>query len=134
MYKKRRLKYYKDRLVTVSKHASSPVDVVKYVVGKSLARLKERIGKPAPPKFITNPEYHKYEWKPYSGRVILFQASVPPLEYNGSPLMGWGGFFTGDVHVVRVEGGHLGIFREPHVRKLAEKLAEVLGEVNKVVK
>ena len=133
-YKKRRLAYYKNRILTLSKEVGSPVDLVKYVVDKSLRKLRKPISKPAPPKYITNPEYRRYQWKPYGGKVILFQASITPLEYNGSPIMGWEGFFTGDVEVVQVQGGHLGIFREPAVKKLAEKVAEALEEVNEVVK
>ena len=129
-YKKRRLAYYKDRIVSLSKEAGSPVDLVRYVVKKSLNKLRKPIATPAPPKFITNPEYNKYQWKPYSGKVILFQASITPLEYDGSPIMGWSGIFTGDVEVVQVKGGHLGIFREPAVKLLAEELAEVLQDVN----
>ncbi|HKH61041.1 MAG TPA: amino acid adenylation domain-containing protein [Flavitalea sp.] len=133
-YKKRRLAYYKDRILALSKEAGSPVDLVKYVLNKSLRKLKKPIAKPAPPKYLTNPAYRKYQWKPYSGKVILFQASITPLEYNGSPIMGWEGFFTGDVEIVGVQGGHLGIFREPAVKKLAEKLAEALGAINTEVK
>ena len=66
--------------------------------------------------------------------MILFQASITPLEYDGSPIMGWEGFFTGDVEVVSVQGGHLGIFREPAVKKLAEELADALEEINVVAK
>jgi amino acid adenylation domain-containing protein/non-ribosomal peptide synthase protein (TIGR01720 family) len=129
-YKKRRLAYYKDRILSLSKQADSPTDLVKYIVDKSLGKLKKPIAKPAPPKYLTNPAYIKYQWKPYSGKVILFQASITPLEYDGSPIMGWEGFFTGDVEVVSVQGGHLGIFREPAVEKLAEVLAEALRAIN----
>ena len=106
------------------------MNLVKYVVGKSLGKLKKPISKPAPPKYLTNPEYDKYKMKPYGGKVILFQASITPLEYDGSPLMGWSDVFTGDVEVVPVQGGHLGIFREPAVKLLAEELGEILEEVN----
>ena len=133
-YKKRKLAYYKNRIVTLRKEAGSPVDLMKYVVNKSLRKLKKPESKPAPPKYITNPEYNKYKWKPYAGKVILFQASITPLEYDGSPIMGWQGFFTGNVEVVQVQGGHLGIFREPAVKRLAERVAKALEEVNEAVK
>jgi aspartate racemase len=129
-YKKRKLGYYKDRIVTLTKESSSPADLVKYVVKKSLERLKKPLATAAPPKYITSPDFNKYVLKPYSGKVILFQASVTPLEYDGSPLMGWSDYFTGDVEIVNVKGGHLGIFREPAVKKLAEELTGVLEDMN----
>ena len=43
--------------------------------------------------------------------------------------MGWSKHFMGDVDLVNMDGGHLGIFREPAVQTLAEKLTTILEEV-----
>ena len=129
-YKKRRLSYYKDRFISLSKSIQSPFKFLEYIIKKSFERFRNPFGKRPPPKFITSSEYYKYSYKPYSGKVVLFKASIPPLEYNDRPLMGWSDYFTGDVDVISIEGGHLGILREPAVEELAESLNKVLEEVN----
>jgi aspartate racemase len=130
-YKKRRLSYYKDRFITLNKSSQSIMDLIKHVFKKSYDKVKKPFVKPAPRKFITSPDYRKYVYKQYSGKVILFQASKPPLDFDDNrPLMGWSEYFTGEIKHFSVEGGHLGIFREPAVKKLAEELSEVLEHMN----
>ena len=133
-YKKRRLLYYKNRFLQLTKYAPSRFDLLRFVFKKSYDKFKKPFVKPAPPKFITSPDYRKYVYKPYAGKVILFQASIPPLTFNNSSMMGWSKYFTGDVDHIRVKGGHLGIFREPEVAKLAERFSAVLEEMNREIK
>jgi len=129
-YKKRKLSYYKDRILSLRNSNTSGAGILKFFIKKSLDRFKVRFVKPLEKKFIVSPEFNKYILKPYSGKVKLFKASIPPIEVNDSPLMGWSEYFKGNVEVITVEGGHLGIFREPAVKKLAQKLSTVLEEVN----
>ena len=89
---------------------------------------------PPPPKFITSPDYIKYVYKPYSGKVILFKAGNPPLEIEDLPLLGWADYFKGDVSVITVDGGHLGIFREPGIQQTGEKLGAALSDLDFDVK
>ncbi len=42
------------------------------------------------------------------------------------PQLGWGRLAAGGVDVRELPGQHLSIFQDPHVRVLAEKLAECL--------
>jgi len=128
-YRKRKLAHYKRRLIAYKKLSYSGLDLFKFVVKKSYQRFKDFV-KPPPPKFITSPKYGTYRHKPYSGRVILFQASIAPLEATDSPLMGWSKYLSGDVRLITIPGGHLGIFRQPEVQKLAEELTAVLKELN----
>ena len=133
-YFKRRLSYYKRRLVYLSKASRTPLGLVKLIVQNSYERFKDSYLEPAPPKFITSSEYEKYVYKPYAGKVILFQAGNPPLEVENSPLMGWSDYFVGDVSVITVDGGHLCIFREPAIQKTGGKLGAVLNDINEEVK
>ena len=129
-YFKRRLAYYKRRLVYLSKVSRTPLGLMRLIFKNSYERFKDSYMEPAPPKFITSSEYKKYIYKPYSGKVILFQAGSPPLEVENRPLMGWADYFTGDASVITVDGGHLGIFREPGIQKTGEKLGAVLNDLN----
>jgi hypothetical protein len=48
--------------------------------------------------------------------------------------MGWKNTFTGDVKMFEIQGGHgghNGIFTEPGVVQIAEKLSEVMEKANK---
>ncbi|MBC7828215.1 MAG: amino acid adenylation domain-containing protein [Chitinophagaceae bacterium] len=129
-YLKRRFSYYKERFVYLNRSSRSAWDLVRRIVRNSYERFKDSFLEPAPPKFITSREYRKYVRKPYSGKVILFQAGNPPLEINDSPLMGWSEYFTGDTELITVDGGHLGIFRQPAIEKLAEKFSSAMEELN----
>ena len=128
-YQKQLIEYYRRRLIAYKESGYSGLDVVKFLAKKGYQQIRDFIS-PPPPKFITTPEYSRYKHKPYSGKVILFQASVRPLEATDSPLMGWSKYFTGDVKLITIQGGHLGIFRQPEVRKLAQELTVVLDELN----
>ena len=129
-YRKRKLSYYKERFISLYNSNKSRFELLKFVIKKSMTGFNIPFAKPFPKKQITTAEFNSYTFKPYSGNVKLFKASIPPIEVNDSPLMGWAEYFNGDVEVITVEGGHLGIFREPAVEKLAEELSAVLEEMN----
>lgn len=128
-YISRRISYYKDRLISVRK-ASGPMDFVTHIFKNSYRKSKTSLFETPAPKLHQSPEYREYVFKPYDGKVILFKAGTPPLDVNNNPLMGWSQYFTGDVEVITVPGGHLGIFREPAIEVLAEKLNLVLEEAS----
>ena len=66
----------------------------------------------------------KYVPQVYPGKVALFRAihKSAPEGWQVDPQMGWSKLATGELEVYEVPGGHSTIFREPHVRVLAEKL------------
>jgi thioesterase domain-containing protein len=68
--------------------------------------------------------------KNYKGNVVVFKASIPPNTYNNHPDLGWREFVRGDLKIITTEGSHAGIFRNPNVAELANKLSEVLMEYN----
>jgi amino acid adenylation domain-containing protein len=60
----------------------------------------------------------------YPGKVALFRAinQSAPEGWSVDPKRGWGKLASGELEVYEVPGGHNSMFREPHVRMLAEKL------------
>ncbi|NET44741.1 non-ribosomal peptide synthetase [Okeania sp. SIO2B3] len=66
----------------------------------------------------------KYVPQVYPGKVALFRAihKSTPEGWQVDPQMGWGKLASGELEVYEVPGGHTSMFREPHVRALAEKL------------
>jgi thioesterase domain-containing protein len=129
-YRGRKLVQTLQRLVTLIKSNQTPIALSKYFLTKSLTRFKKEFGNAPPRKYVTTPEYHQYVYKPYHGKVVLFQASITPLEFNGSPLMGWSNHFVGEIDIVKIDGGHLGILREPAVETLAGRFKAILEELN----
>jgi thioesterase domain-containing protein len=63
--------------------------------------------------------------RPFAGMITLFRAEGPSdvvgVELT-EPTMGWGSLAESGLKVHSIPGTHDAIFREPHVRVLAEKL------------
>jgi amino acid adenylation domain-containing protein len=68
-----------------------------------------------------------YVPQPYAGRVTLFRAAVQRGIGIYDWFLGWENIAPGRVEVHEVPGDHLSIFREPHVRVLARRLADCLA-------
>ena len=128
-YIKRRLRYYKNRFFSINADYSY-YDVTRFIVKKSVGNVARPFVKAAQPKLENAPAFANYKFKPYHGKIVMFKAGIPPLEVREAPLMGWLDYFTGEVDVISIAGGHLGIFRQPGIHKTAEKLAEVLAEIS----
>ncbi len=65
----------------------------------------------------------------FGGKITLFKMPKQPYYYKRDPLMGWEARTTAgvDLHVINLESKrHMLLFREPHVRLLARKLAACL--------
>ncbi len=60
-----------------------------------------------------------YQPKPYAGRVALLRADTK----SDAALSGWKDVVKGAVETHEVPGTHMGIFFEPHVQHLANRLA-----------
>jgi thioesterase domain-containing protein len=67
-----------------------------------------------------------YHTPQYPGRVTLFRIGRMPLFRAVEYDFGWSLFARGGVDVQIVPGAHYNILEEPHVRLLAQKLAESL--------
>jgi amino acid adenylation domain-containing protein len=62
--------------------------------------------------------------KPYLGRITLLRAAGERIFTSHDPEMGWGKLASGGVEVEVLPGSHLGIFREPYIRFLAERVRD----------
>ena len=60
--------------------------------------------------------------QPYTGDITLLRAIGGRLFCSHDPQMGWGKLTNGRIDVRIIPGSHLRIFKEPHVRELAEQL------------
>jgi thioesterase domain-containing protein/aryl carrier-like protein len=66
-----------------------------------------------------------YRPEPYEGKITLFQASEGLVKKRFEPSREWSRLCD-DVELHLVPGNHLTLVQEPHVRKLAERLANCL--------
>jgi len=63
-----------------------------------------------------------YSLQAYPGQVTLFRANEQAVRYDQSSDFGWSAMALGGLEIHEVPGDHLGMFQEPHVQVLAEKL------------
>jgi thioesterase domain-containing protein len=64
--------------------------------------------------------------KPPACPTAIFRCKDWPIRSAGDPYFGWRGLFTGRTETHELPGDHEGIFREPNVQVLAEKLRACL--------
>jgi aspartate racemase len=70
-----------------------------------------------------------YALQVYPGKVTLFRASDQAVRYDQISDLGWSALALGGVEIHEVPGDHLGMFQEPHVQVLAEKLKTCIDRV-----
>lgn len=63
----------------------------------------------------------------YSGRVLLYRCSHPPLGY-GDPYEGWNQYIENGLEIYEIQGNHDDILLEPRVRIVAEHLKRCLND------
>ncbi len=68
-----------------------------------------------------------YRPQPYSGRVVLFQASRNQLFSDSDPMQGWKAVVHGDFEIRTIPGDHLNLIKAPYAIELARQLDEVIG-------
>lgn len=62
----------------------------------------------------------------YAGGAVLFQCTERGQWRRGLPQDGWGDLLAEGLEVHQIPGSHTGMYREPHVRVLVEKLEACL--------
>jgi len=67
-----------------------------------------------------------YRPKASSQRVTLIKAA-DRLTVETDETMGWGALTSGEIEIHTVSGNHFTIVREPHVKNLAEQLADCIN-------
>ena len=63
-----------------------------------------------------------YALQVYPGKVTLFRVSEQAVRYDQISDLGWSALAVGGLEIHEVPGDHMGMFQEPHVQMLAEKL------------
>ena len=71
-----------------------------------------------------------YRPQPYSGRVVLFQASHLQLLNDADPMEGWKAVIHGDFEIRTIPGDHLNLIKAPYAIELARQLDEVISRGN----
>jgi len=69
-----------------------------------------------------------YEPRPYPGRVVVVQSAERPPGQHWQLANQWRGTISGQLIAHRVPGGHVGMFKVPHVDTLAAKLKDSFEE------
>ncbi len=69
-----------------------------------------------------------YTPQPYPGRITYFRAQSRPLLRPDHPESGWRELALAGLDTIIIPGSHEGIFKHPHVRRLAEHLAAQLQD------
>jgi amino acid adenylation domain-containing protein len=65
----------------------------------------------------------------FGSRLVLFRASKQPLGIYPDPTLGWGAVVGEDVEVYEIPGHHTSLIYEPRVHMIADKLREILAQV-----
>jgi thioesterase domain-containing protein len=72
-----------------------------------------------------------YRARRYPGKIILFNAKEHDPALIPDPLYGWPSL-AGKIEVHEVPGNHDTILMEPHVKTLAQKLADCLARSSQI--
>ncbi|GAB4200472.1 MAG: hypothetical protein Tsb002_36620 [Wenzhouxiangellaceae bacterium] len=67
-----------------------------------------------------------YKAKPYAGKLSLIMAAEGGLEYQKTPLRGWGAVSMGGLTIDVLPGNHYSLLRAPVLQQTAAKLQELM--------
>jgi amino acid adenylation domain-containing protein len=115
--------YLREKILHLkSKFSSSTVSDMLGIVRKELERSLGFAG-----RYIRGLMGSKYLIQPYRGRIALFIATDGMVGSAKDPYLGWGRYCqTEDLEVYKVPGNHDTMFKEPHVKALADRLSDLL--------
>ena len=97
----------------------------------NLLRLDQNNGTPVTDVFleqINDDAYYAYVPAPYPDKVSIFKPGRN-YSYRFDPKCGWGDVITGPVEFIDLPADPGGIFLEPYVQVLAEKLKERISQI-----
>ena len=112
--------YYLHRIGPVLK--LRPKQVLR-LVWKKMSNLRRHIINPWFDAYWPAPDFVP---RVYTGRVTLFRIQKQPYTRIRDAQLGWGARASGGVEVHVVPGTHKTIFREPHVKVLAQQLSDCI--------
>jgi amino acid adenylation domain-containing protein len=74
-----------------------------------------------------------YKPEPFKGKVFLFSATQPqpPWYIRWDPMDPWRKYLIGQVDIVPIPGDHMSAFEPPHVAMLAQKIEELLPQIDR---
>ena len=76
---------------------------------------------------VVHPAFHRYEPRPYAGKMVLLQSSDWPTGDYFDFALGWKDVVREGIDFHRIPGNHPDMFREPNVGVVAEKLRSYLS-------
>jgi aspartate racemase len=85
-------------------------------------------GRPHNTDFVVHPAFHRYEPKPFQGKIVLFQSSDWPAGPYFDFKLGWTDLVGDGLEFYRIPGDHPSMFTEPNVTLVASKLSSYLGK------
>jgi len=85
-------------------------------------------GRPHNTDFVVHPAFHRYEPKPFQGKIVLFQSSDWPAGPYFDFKLGWTDLVGDGLEFYRIPGDHPSMFTEPNVTLVASKLSSCLGK------
>ncbi|MBA2705455.1 MAG: hypothetical protein H0U60_16575 [Blastocatellia bacterium] len=106
----------------------------KHKIYRRVFKLYQRVGRRLPPVLRNIEELNFAAVKDYVPQVYCGQATLFLASDDRTAAFdleeGWQGLVAGDLEKIRVSGNHLDIVKEPHVRRLAEKLRACLDQAH----
>jgi amino acid adenylation domain-containing protein len=84
-------------------------------------------GRPHNTDFVVHPAFHRYEPKPFQGKIALFQSSDWPTGPYFDFKLGWTDLVGDGLEFYRIPGDHPSMFVEPNVNLVASRLSSYLG-------
>jgi amino acid adenylation domain-containing protein len=78
-------------------------------------------------EYVNEEAHFAYVAAPYDGRTIIFKARKN-YSYLHDPLLGWGEVITGPVEFIELPCNPGGLFMDPYVQSLADKLREEIDD------
>ena len=117
-------------LEKIKQKITSYKDRIEFTFNLIYSKANQALGLPLPPPqqdlliTLENQEAGRhYQPQVYPGQLTLFRSmAFDSVTHYRDPELGWGSLATGGVEIHDVPGDHLGIFKEPSVQVLAEKL------------
>lgn len=128
-------------MMTLDEHqlrSMNPEEQIAYLVEQARAQqvITDDFGIPQATRLIkvfknNGRSIVNYELKPYNGPVHLFRPEHEShMAYSGSDslTLGWEKLARGGIHAVHVPGDHGTMLMMPHVKVLAEKMEDAIGQ------
>ena len=120
-----RTKFHADKLRRIGPKQEA-AHLLRAIKSKTRESIWKIVGNASDPHAATYQARNLYVPKPFSGRAVLFQCSERAPWRDLDPENGWGDFITKGIDVYQIPGSHTGMYKEPQVEFMVERLRECL--------